>query len=224
MNDLNAHEVRVLGSLVEKELTTPDQYPLSLNAILLACNQKSNREPVMAFSESEVMETLDALTARHLVREKNLSGTRVSKFVHRLSGGLGLTFDFDRNELGTLCVLMLRGPQTPGEIRARTARLCTFSSLDEVEKTLERLAENERGPYVMRLARQPGRKESRYAHLMSGEPSLPAYAPEPNAQPSLSGTADPGVHERIAALESRVDALERERALERRGTGGDDQS
>jgi uncharacterized protein YceH (UPF0502 family) len=205
--ELTDVEVRVLGVLIEKELTTPDSYPLSLNAVTSACNQKSNREPLMHLSESEVVETLDALMRKYLVREKNLSGSRVTKYAHRLSGGLGLSFDFDRNQLGTLCVLMLRGPQTVGEIRARTGRLCEFRELGEVERALEQLIGHERGPYVLRLPRQTGRKDSRYAHLLAGEPVVDAVlsrAPEP-----ARGARD----DRLEALEQRVDALELELAV-----------
>ena len=154
---LSATEARVLGVLIEKERTTPDYYPMSLSAVTTASNQKSNRDPVMNLSETESLEALEGLTAKRLVWEKTPSGSRVTKYAHRLSNTLGLTYDFSPDEVGVLCVLMLRGPQTVGEVRARTTRLCEFSSLAEAEAVLERLAGREDGPYVVKLPRQPGR-------------------------------------------------------------------
>ncbi len=202
IDDLNEIEARVLGALIEKELATPDQYPLSLNALVLACNQRSNRAPVMELGEDQVLEALDGLTGRHLVREKNPAGSRVSKFAHRLSGGLSVGHDLDRNQLGALCVLMLRGPQTPGEIRARAGRLGNLREPGAVERTLESLASAERGPFVARLPRAPGRKEARYAHTLCGAPTEAPAGAEPAP---LAG----GGTERLEALEQRVDELER---------------
>ncbi len=210
IDDLNEIEARVLGALVEKDLATPDQYPLSLNALVLACNQKSNREPVMAIGEGEVVEALDALTARHLVREKNPAGSRVSKYAHRLSGGLSVGHDLDRNQLGALCVLILRGPQTPGEIRARAGRLGDLREPGAVERTLETLASAERGPFVVRLPRAPGRKEARYAHTLCGEPSQAVSAASGSSAASGEAPLDlEHGEERLEALERRVDELER---------------
>lgn len=166
---LNEREARVIGCMLEKEVTTPDQYPLSLNALTLACNQKTSREPVMSLSEGEVQETLDALQKKHLVRPSSGTGSRVAKYVHRFCntefGDLKLT----SAELAVVCLLLLRGPQTPGELRTRSNRLFEFNDMDEVEKTLEGLIEREDGPFVVRLAREPGKRELRYAHLFSGE-------------------------------------------------------
>jgi uncharacterized protein len=175
---LSELEGRVLGSLIEKERTTPEQYPLSMNAITLAANQKSNREPVMNVTERDIRGVLESLGEAKLVREH--PGSRVSKFAHRLNDGLGLRFDFSRNELGVICVLLLRGPQTPGEIRSRSGRLSDFASLDAVEEVLDGLMSPERGPYVTKLALQPGRKEARFAHLFCGPvDEAVAYVPRP---------------------------------------------
>jgi uncharacterized protein YceH (UPF0502 family) len=198
-------EARVLGSLLEKEATTPDYYPLSLNALVAACNQKSNRDPVMSLGETQVLEALDGLIAKRLARDKTTSGSRVTKYVHRLSGTLGLTREFSREELAVLCVLMLRGAQTVGEIRGRSGRLCQFENLGQVEHTLSGLMSRQDGPYVTRLARQPGRKEARYAHLLCGDvDSAPAEAAVA-APRALAGD-----DERIAALERGFDELRTE--------------
>jgi uncharacterized protein YceH (UPF0502 family) len=198
-------EARVLGSLLEKEATTPDYYPLSLNALVAACNQKSNRDPVMSLGETQVLEALDGLIAKRLARDKTTSGSRVTKYVHRLSGTLGLTREFSREELAVLCVLMLRGAQTVGEIRGRSGRLCQFENLGQVEHTLSGLMSRQDGPYVTRLARQPGRKEARYAHLLCGDvDSAPAEA-SVAAPRALAGD-----DERIAALERGFDELRTE--------------
>lgn len=198
---LTAVEARVLGSLIEKGLTTPDQYPLSLNAVANACNQKSNREPTMNLEESQIMEALDSLLRKHLIREKNTAGSRVAKYAHRLSDSLRLTFDFSANELGTLCVLMLRGPQTVGEVRSRTARLCAFASLDEVEETFKHLVERDDGPYVIQLPLQPGRKEPRYAHLLCGEVQVVEQTTP------VSTTKAQTSSDRIAELEREINVL-----------------
>lgn len=200
-------EARVLGSLIEKEATTPDYYPLSLNAVIAACNQKSNRDPVMSLDQTQAIEALDGLIAKRLARDKTTSGSRVTKYVHRLSGTLGLTREFSRQEVAVLCALMLRGAQTVGEIRARTQRLCEFENLGQVEETLSGLISREDGPYVIKLPRQPGRKEARYAHLLCGDveilPEEAAEATPPAGAPSDSARD----RDRIAALERAVDAI-----------------
>ena len=164
---LSNNELRVIGSLIEKEITTPDQYPLSLNALINACNQKSNRDPVMSLDESTVQKTLDELSKRHLVVEKSPFGGRTSKYQHRFCNTEFSDFQFTDKELGILCVLFLRGPQTPGELRTRTNRLCEFADVNEVEDTLENLTSHKDGPFVKKLPRQPGKRESRYVHLFS---------------------------------------------------------
>lgn len=160
---LSEAEVRVLGSLIEKAITTPDYYPLSLNALMLACNQSSNRDPVVAYDEAMVGRTLDSLRQRSLVRSAQGIESRVAKFRHLAYEALSV----DGRELAVLCVLLLRGAQTAGEIKTRTARLTTFASLSEVEDTLNGLISRDPAPLVARLPRQPGQKEVRYVQLLS---------------------------------------------------------
>jgi uncharacterized protein YceH (UPF0502 family) len=166
-------EIRVLGSLVEKEITTPDYYPLSLNALVAACNQSSNRNPVVHFDEDTVARAADSLRERKLLHMVDRLESRVTKYRHVLYEALNL----GRPAIAVMCVLMLRGPQTVGEIRTRTNRLYDFSSLDEVETTLNSLGSGE-SPLVVRLPRQTGQKEVRYAHLLSGEVKLTEPEPE----------------------------------------------
>lgn len=158
---LTDHEVRLLGCLIEKEMATPDYYPLTLNALLNACNQKSNRNPVVSFDEETVLYALNGLQENKMVRQSNIS--RVPKYEQIFSNDLRLV----PREKAVICILMLRGPQTLGEIRSRTERLYSFKSLDEVQETLSTLEDTK---LVKKLPRQPGRKESRYTHLLSGEP------------------------------------------------------
>lgn len=204
-------EVRILGSLIEKEVTTPDNYPLSLSALTAACNQTSNREPVMQLDESTISESIVALRRRSLVRAIQPSGSRVTKFSHLLSEALNL----DARELAVLDVLMLRGPQTPGELNARTARLAEFADLAQIETTLEGLATRQPEPLVVRLPRRAGQKEMRYAHLLSGEPPQSESATSiepPGALPqrvSAHATTDA---EQLASLKRTVDELKAEMA------------
>jgi len=196
---LNQIEVRVLGALMEKETTTPDYYPMSLNALINACNQKSNREPVMNLDEGAVREALDSLNAKGLAGPISSAESRVTKYAHRLQE----TFNFDRRETAVLCVLFLRGPQTPGELRGRTERLYRFDGLEAVESVLHRLIERE-SPLVKKLPRLPGTKESRYAHLLAGEVE---------AEVELSAAPEAGREtERLARLENEVAALQQELA------------
>ena len=161
-------EARIIGCLLEKEVTTPEQYPLSLNALVNACNQKSSREPVMDVDELTLQQTLDGLIKKHLVSEKTGFGSRVVKYKHRFCntefGNLKLT----DQEVGVICLLLLRGPQTPGELRSRAARLCHFDDVAAVETVLQSLATRSEGPLVKMLPRLPGKRESRYMHLFSG--------------------------------------------------------
>lgn len=168
---LSLQEVRVLGALLEKDLTTPEYYPLSLNALVNACNQKSNRDPVVEYDEETVRAALAALDERGLAGET--SGGRVPKYGHRF----GEVFNLGRGELALICTLLLRGPQTPGELRSRTDRMHRFDDLDVLEGCLRRLEEREPQPLARQLPRQPGHKEVRYAHLFSGEPAAPAVTP-----------------------------------------------
>jgi uncharacterized protein YceH (UPF0502 family) len=195
-------EVRVLGSLLEKEVTTPDTYPLSLNALLAACNQTTNREPVMRLDEDVVVPAAVALRRRGLLRQIQPAGSRVTKYEQLLGDELAL----GRKALAVLGVLMLRGPQTPGELYARTARLEPFADLAELEGVLESLIAREPEPLVARLPRRAGQKEVRYAHLLSGEPQ--AYVPGTAEEPAThrAGSEDG----RLAALEQTVEELRAE--------------
>jgi uncharacterized protein len=190
---LSEIEARVLGALVEKEITTPDYYPLSLNALVNACNQKSNREPVMNLEEDDVRQALDGLNRLGLAGAARGADSRVTKYEHRLQE----VFNFERRETAVLCVLLLRGPQTPGELRGRTERMHRFSELDEVQTALRRLMERQ-PPLVKALPRQPGTKELRYAHLLSGD--VESWEPPPDSQAATS-SADA---ERIARLEGDI--------------------
>jgi hypothetical protein len=200
-------EVRVLGSLVEKEATTPDTYPLSLSALTAACNQTSNREPVMRLDEDAVTQAVVALRRRGLLLSIQPAGSRVTKFKHLLAPELGL----DARELAVLGVLMLRGAQTAGELRARTDRLAEFAGLAEVEATLDALIAREPEALVARLPRRAGQKEVRYAHLLSGEVAAHEAhdAPEAAAWGAPAAPA-PAADDRVAALERAVDDLRAE--------------
>lgn len=166
--ELTPIEARVIGCLIEKQLTTPDQYPLSLNALVNACNQKSNRDPLLELQERIVQQTVDDLGRKHFVIEKSGFGSRVPKYQHRFCNTEYGTLKLDPKELAIVCELLVRGPQTPGELRSRAARMAPFTDVSEVEAALTRLSEREDGPFVTRLVREPGRRDSRYAHLFSG--------------------------------------------------------
>ena len=196
-------ETRVLGALVEKDITTPDYYPLSLNALVNACNQKNNRDPVMTLDEEAVRNALSTLQEKRLAGPASGADSRVTKFEHRLQE----VFNFDRREIAILCVLLLRGPQTPGELRGRTDRMYHFEALEDVISTLDRLAQHE-PPMARILPRQPGTKESRYTHLFSGEPleSAPVADPRATRAPSSSNAGSHST-DRIAALEEQVAQL-----------------
>jgi len=204
--ELTAYEARVIGALIEKEITTPDQYPLSLNALVNACNQKSNREPVMELDEALVQDIVDGLVKKHLVSEKTAFGSRVTKYRHRFCNSEFGSLTLSSQELGVLCVMLLRGAQTPGELRSRTNRLCHFDDVREVEATLDQLMRRDDGPFVARLPREPGKRESRYAQLFSEEPPLPESFAE-HATPAAGALAD---EERLSRLERQVDELVRE--------------
>ena len=197
---LNAAEARVLGSLVEKDITTPDYYPLSLNALINACNQKNNREPVTNFDEETVRLALRNLSDKHLAGTASGADSRVTKYEHRLQE----VFNFTRPETAILCVLLLRGPQTPGELRGRTERMHRFEDLDEVLSGLQQLMRRE-PPLAKALGRRPGTKEIRYAHLLSGD--VEAWEPPAETASFSPGSADA---ERIIQLEEQVAALQAE--------------
>jgi uncharacterized protein len=196
---LNEIEVRVLGSLIEKGITTPDYYPLSLNALVNACNQKNNRDPVMTLAEDAVRGALDSLQAKRLAGPASGADSRVTKYEHRMQEA----FNFDRRETAILCVLFLRGAQTPGELRGRTERMYKFEALEDVNATLERLSHRE-PPLVAVLPRQPGTKESRYMHLFSGEALALAEQP-----PEGASRISPG-DDRVARLEGEIAELKKE--------------
>src|SRR3569833_3850808 len=165
---LTAMEARVIGCLIEKQITTPDQYPLSLNALVNACNQKTNRDPLMDVDEPAVQRTLDDLSKKHLIMERSGFGSRVPKYQHRFCNTEFGTLNFTPQELAIVCELLLRGPQTPGELRPRAARMASFSDADQIDTTLETLRTREDNPFVVQLARQAGRRDSQWAHLFSG--------------------------------------------------------
>lgn len=202
MELLDPVEVRVLGSLIEKEATTPEYYPLSLNALVNACNQKSNRDPVVNYDDDTVS---DALL---LLREKKLAvtitgGSRVSKYAQRISETLNL----GRRELAVLCTLLLRGPQTLGEIKDRSDRMYHFADLEEAERVLDKLAEWPDAPLATKLPRQAGQKESRYAHLLSGPPTFEASTETQESSPRTGRMAD--LEEEVASLRSELADLKR---------------
>jgi hypothetical protein len=201
---LDPTEVRVLGSLVEKAITTPDYYPLSLNALVNACNQSSNRDPVVEYGEPSVLRALERLRNQKFVFVFEGAVSRVAKYGQKFANTLGLS----PAETAALCVLMLRGPQTTGEIRGRSGRLHEFASLEEVESTLQALAARSPQPLVVRLPRQTGYKESRYAHLLGGPPeATPTETVTVIVRPVGSGLPDDA---RIARLEEEVEGLRRD--------------
>ena len=207
--ELSLHETRVIGCLIEKEITTPEQYPLSLNAVTNACNQKSNRDPVLDLDEVMVRQIIDQLARKRLVSEQSGYGSRVPKFQHLFCNTSFGTLKFSPQELAIVCELFLRGPQTPGELRSRAGRMCRFGDVSEVEAVLEQLAAREDGPFVHRLAREPGRRESRYAHRFSG---TPAGASDSEARVGSGSNAQDAnaADDRLAQLERRLDELETE--------------
>jgi uncharacterized protein YceH (UPF0502 family) len=200
--ELNAKEARVIGCMMEKQVTTPDQYPLSLNAITLACNQKTNREPVMDLSESEVQQQLDLLLRRHFLRTLSGFGNRVVKYEQRFCNSEFGQLKLSPAELAVIATLLLRGAQTPGELRTRTNRMHEFSDVSEVEEVLQQLTTREDGPFVVRLPREPGKRESRFMHLFSGQiDAAPAEAEEANAGE---------LAERVVRLEAQVAELQQQ--------------
>ena len=207
--ELSVNEARVIGCLIEKQVATPDQYPLSLNALTNACNQKSNRAPVLDLDEREVQSVVDWLMRRQLVLERSGFGSRVPKYQHLFCNTQYGSLKFSPQETAIVCELLLRGPQTPGELRTHAARLAPLHDVTEVETALEELATRPDGPFVARLAREPGRRESRYMHLFSGE--APPDAGDSFEAPQRSAAVGtPGLGERVAALEAAVASLREE--------------
>jgi uncharacterized protein len=199
--NLNPVEARVLGVLIEKQLSTPEYYPLTLNALINACNQKSNRDPVMGLDEAAVVEALDTLRKQHLVWQIMTHGSRTAKYERNMKDVAA----FSESQLAVLCELMLRGPQTIGELRTRTARLTEFYGLSDVEYTLKKLMADESGPFVIQLSRRPGHKESRYAHLFSHVDDSEDAAESPTTDlPIRQADED---NRRIDILETKVEEL-----------------
>ncbi len=199
MKVLTENEVRVLGALIEKDITTPEYYPLSLNALVNACNQKSNRDPVMQLDENSVRDALSGLQEQRLAGPAGGADSRVTKYEHRTQE----VFNFTRAEIAVMCVLLLRGAQTPGELRGRTERMQRFETLDDVQATLQKLAQRE--PSLVKvLPRQPGTKESRWAHLLAGDVVVPEA---PQGSVAASTSAEGG---RLTRLEEEVSSLRRE--------------
>ncbi|WP_024301086.1 YceH family protein [Pseudogulbenkiania sp. MAI-1] len=193
-HQLDAAEVRILGALIEKQALTPDAYPMTLNGLLTACNQLTSREPVMQLSEAELSQALASLLEQKLIGERLPAGSRVAKYEHRLP----YAWNIDGARLAALCVLLLRGPQTSAEIRSKAGRIYAFSGVDEVDTALAALADKY-PPLVVKLERQPGEREARWAHLLCGEPTPPISAP--------AAAIDVGLAGRVAALEAEVAAL-----------------
>ena len=202
---LNSTEVRVLGCLIEKGITTPDYYPLTLNSLATACNQKSNRDPVVSYDDRTVVKAIEGLRERKLLWVKTVAGNRVPKYEHRAAEALSL----DPSQLALLCILMLRGPQTLGELRTRTARMHDFTATEAVKEAMDELAAHDPGPLVMLLERQPGQKEPRYAHLLAGAPEVTVQtAAGPEREPAAQAVMEENA--RITNLEVDVAALRQE--------------
>lgn len=199
---LNGTEARVIGCLLEKQVTTPEQYPLSVNAVTMACNQKTNREPVMNLSEHDVQDVLDALVKRHYLRTVSGFGNRVTKYEQRFCNSEFGDLKLSSAEVAVVTTLLLRGAQTPGELRTRASRMHEFSDMQEVEQTLEGLAAREDGPYIVRLAREPGKRESRYMHLFCGDVDISVTSPVTDIT-----TGDDDLVARVEALEGEVAGL-----------------
>lgn len=211
---LSSDQARVIGVLIEKEITTPDQYPLSLNALTLGCNQKSNREPIMQFSESDVQNILDELADKKLLFEHQSSGSRVVKYKHRFCNTEFSSLKFSPQQLSIICVLLLRGPQTPGELRTCTNRLADFANVNEVEASLRELSNFNGDTLVMKLPLEPGKREARYAHLFCGNEGLQASEIPDTSLPARSAplpTSDVvGLEEalnRVKRLEEQIETL-----------------
>jgi|TARA_B110000238_G_C16026355_1_gene395458 uncharacterized protein YceH (UPF0502 family) len=208
-------QARLIGVLLEKEITTPDQYPLSLNGLTLGCNQKSNREPVMNLSETDVQNVLDELTDKKLILEHTGSGSRVVKYKHRFCNTEFSDLKFSRQQLAIICVMLLRGPQTPGELRTRTNRLADFDSVDEIETTLNKLYDLNDEQLVVKLNREPGKRDARYAHLFSGNQQWQIESTTPvriDATIATQGSTiiPTRVLERITQLEQQAAELTRQ--------------
>jgi len=205
--ELTAIEARIIGCLMEKAVTTPDQYPLSLNALTNACNQKSNRDPVMDLDENGVQQAVDGLVRKHLVMERSGFGSRVPKYQHIFCNANFGSLQFSPIETAMVCELLLRGPQTPGELRTHSARMTEIKDVGEIEQALTHLESRQDGPYVERLAREPGRREHRYRHLFSGNAE---YAETVVMEAISIPRTTSSSNDRIEQLERQVVALRKE--------------
>ncbi len=217
--ELSAEEARVLGCLIEKQITTPDQYPLSLNALTNACNQKTNRDPLMTLDEPSVQHTVDTLARRHFIMEKSGFGSRVPKFHQRFCNSEFGTLKFSPQELAIVCELLLRGAQSAGELRTRASRMAAFADAAAVESVLQGLMERDDGPFVARLARASGQRDVRFAQLFTKEPARAAasLAAEAAAHAEPSGAPEAG---RLDRLEAEVRSLRAELAALKSRLGG----
>jgi hypothetical protein len=202
--ELTAHEARVIGCLMEKEVTTPEQYPLSLNALTNACNQKSNRDPVLDLDETTVQQVLDGLLKRHLVSDRSGYGGRVTKYKQVFCNMEFGPLQFTAIERAIICELLVRGAQTPGELRTRCSRMAPIAEVGDVEAALHSLAENVSGPFVVKLARLPGARDARWAHLLSGEVVVTPVADDA----PTSAAPRSGLTERVEQLEAQVASLQ----------------
>jgi len=203
--ELSALEARVVGCLIEKQIATPDQYPLSLNALVNACNQKSNRDPVLNLEEREVQTVVDALVRKQVVLEKSGFGSRVQKYHQLFCNTQFGSLKFSPQQTAIVCELLLRGPQTPGELRTHAGRLAPIAGLEEVEYALEDLATRPEGPFVVKLPREPGRREARFAQLFTGPIDIAALtAAQAAFVPAASGAASSTLLARVESLESEV--------------------
>jgi uncharacterized protein YceH (UPF0502 family) len=218
---LSPIEARIIGALIEKQITTPDQYPLSLNALVNACNQKSNRHPEMQLDEATVKSAVEGLSRRHMVIEKSGYGSRVPKYHQIFCNTEFGSLKFTPPETGIVCELLLRGPQTPGELRSRVPRLAQLPDPGAMEALLEGLANRPDGPFVVQLAREPGRRDSRWAQLFeelpaaahsAGDDAVPASAPRASPSPVSAPPAHSELEVRVAILEREVAALRAELA------------
>ena len=216
--ELDEKEARIIGCLIEKSVVTPDQYPLTLNALTTACNQKSSRDPVMSLSPGEVQHSIRALESKHLVRTEENFKSRVEKYLQRFCNTRYSDYQFSEAERAVITVLLLRGPQTPGELRAHSGRLHSFADNDEVSATLAGLTEREGGALVVKLPRAPGRKDSAYMHLFCGPVDVAAYEASSSQASQKAGTGRLSVQdlaERIEQLEQEVAVLKQR--LDERG-------
>ncbi|MDN3695915.1 YceH family protein [Vibrio cortegadensis] len=210
--ELSPVEARVIGCLIEKEVTTPEYYPLTLNSLTTACNQKSNRDPVMVLSDSDILDVVESLISRRLVSDESSFNSRVSKYQHRFCNTEFGDLQFSEQERAIICCMLLRGPQTPGELRTRTNRLASFTDVKEVEAVLEKLANRAEGSLVVKLPREAGKRESRYQHLLSGAVDVDSIAAAMPVNSTMSHSSENSSSQRIESLEKEVAELKNELA------------